>query len=107
MNIQSAIIKGTNILKSKCILSAQLDVEILLSKVIGKDKKYIILNNSKKLSIDNVLKFEKLINERSKKKPVAYLIFKKFIIIMKFRFYPIFTKKKGKCLQQAAFWFLI
>ncbi len=78
MNIQSAIIKGTNILKSKCILSAQLDAEILLSKVIGKDKKYIILNNSKKLSIDNVLKFEKLINERSKKKPVAYLIFKKF-----------------------------
>ena len=78
MNIQSAIIEGTNILKSKYILSARLDTEILLSKAIGKDKKYIILNNSKKLSIENMLKFKKLINERSKKKPVAYLIYKKF-----------------------------
>ena len=59
MNIQSAIIEGTNILKSKYILSARLDTEILLSKAIGKDKKYIILNNYKKLSIENILKFKK------------------------------------------------
>ena len=44
MNIQSAIIEGTNILKNKSINSAKLDSEILLDSVIEKDRKYIIIN---------------------------------------------------------------
>ena len=37
MNIQSAVIEGTNILKDKSILSAQLDTEILMAKALDKD----------------------------------------------------------------------
>ncbi|MDC3173802.1 peptide chain release factor N(5)-glutamine methyltransferase [Candidatus Pelagibacter sp.] len=73
MNIQSAIMYGTKILKDKNITTAHLDSEILMMKVIGKDRKYIILNNDQNLKSEKLNEFEKLIKERSKGKPIAYL----------------------------------
>ena len=52
MNIQSAIIKGAKILESKFVLSPYLDSEILMTKVINRDKKYLLMN-AKKLKIKN------------------------------------------------------
>ena len=78
MNIQSAVIQGTNILKSRHIQTAQLDTEILIAKALGKDRKYIILNNNKDLQEENLKYFKKLIKERSSRKPIAQLINKKF-----------------------------
>ena len=78
MNIQSAILEGTKILKNKCITTAQLDSEILMMKVIGKNKKYIILNYDENLELENLRIFKQLIKERSTRKPVAYLTNKKF-----------------------------
>ena len=78
MNIQSAITEGANILKDKYINTAQLDAEILMEKVIGKDKKYIILNSEEKLNFERLRFFKTLIKERSNRKPIAYLINKKF-----------------------------
>ena len=49
MNIKSAILVGTNILKNQYIQTAQLDTEILMAKALNKDRKYIILNNDKNL----------------------------------------------------------
>ncbi len=49
MNIQLAVIEGANILKDKYIQTAQLDAEILMAKVLGANRKYIILNNDKNL----------------------------------------------------------
>ena len=77
MNIQLAIMEGTNILKDKDIQTAKLDTEILLSKVLDKDRKYIILNNNKEIQKKNLEYFKKLIKERSFRKPIAYLINKK------------------------------
>ena len=78
MNIQSAINEGESILKDKSIPTAKLDAEILMAKSIDKDRKYIILNNNQNLKEENLRYFKDLINERSKKKPVAYLTNKKF-----------------------------
>ena len=78
MNIQSAINEGESILKDKSIPTAKLDAEILMAKSIEKDRKYIILNNNKNLEEENLRYFKDLINERSKKKPIAYLTNKKF-----------------------------
>ena len=78
MNIQSAIIQGTNILKNRYIQTAQLDTEILMAKALGKDRKYIILNNDKYLQDENLKYFKRLIKERSSRKPIAHLINKKF-----------------------------
>jgi len=73
MNIQNAIIKGTKILKNNRIHTAYLDSEILMAKVVGRNRKYIILNNDKHLKLKRLNEFKKLIKERSRRKPIAYL----------------------------------
>ena len=78
MNIQSAVIEGVNILKDKSILSAQLDTEILMAKALDKNREYIILNHNKVLNIKNLEYFKKLVLERAARKPIAYLLNKKF-----------------------------
>ena len=78
MNIHSAVIEGTNILKDKSILSAQLDSEILMAKALDKNREYIILNHDKVIDIENLKYFKELVNERAAKKPIAYLLNKKF-----------------------------
>ena len=77
MNIHSAVMEGANILKRKNIKSALLDSEILMAKAIGKDRKYLILNNSKNLKDKNLKYFQKLIKKRSLRKPIAYITNKK------------------------------
>ncbi len=78
MNIQSAIKKGANILKNKSILTANLDAEILMAKAINKDRNYILLNSTKLIDNEVLNIFEKLIENRSLKKPIAYITNKKF-----------------------------
>ena len=78
MNIHSAVIEATNVLKDKSILSAQLDTEILMAKALDKNREYIILNHDKVLNIKNLEYFKKLVYERATRKPIAYLVKKKF-----------------------------
>ena len=78
MNIKSAVTEGINILKNKSILSAKLDIEILMAKALGKNREYIILNDNKFLNEKNLKYFKKLVQERATKKPIAYLLNKKF-----------------------------
>ncbi len=84
MNIQSAILEGANILKNKSINSAKLDSEILLASVIDKDRKYLILNNDQNIKDKNLMHFQKLINKRSFREPIAYLTNKKHFWNYKF-----------------------
>ena len=77
MNILKAINKASEILKKKHIKSAKLDSEILLSKILKKDRKYLILNSNKELKDNYFIKFNKLIAKRSLGKPIAYLTGKK------------------------------
>ena len=84
MNIQSAILEGANILKNKSINSAKLDSEILLASVIEKDRKYLILNDDQNIKEKNLINFQKLINKRSFREPIAYLTNKKHFWNYKF-----------------------
>ncbi len=77
MNIGFAVDYATKILREKFIQTSSLDSEILMAKVLNKDRKYIILNPKKDLNKLSIKKFKKLIVERSKGKPIAYLINKK------------------------------
>ena len=74
MNLILAINKANQKLKNKGITSSRLDCEILMSAVIGKEKKDIILNPNEFISEKKMKIFNNLIDERAKKKPVAYLI---------------------------------
>jgi len=77
MNIQKAIRKGKMILSEKKIKTAELDSEILMSKAINKEKKFIILNFNNEIPKENLNIFNDLVNQRSKGKPIAYLLKKK------------------------------
>ena len=74
MNIETALNKACIILKQNGIQSANLDSEILMSKILEKDKKFILLNLKKELDKKNLIDFNKLINQRIKGKPIAYLV---------------------------------
>ena len=84
MNIQSAIIEGTKILTDKSINTAKLDSEILLASAIDQDRKYIILNNDQNIKEENLKYFQKLINKRSFREPIAYLTNEKYFWKYKF-----------------------
>ena len=77
MNIEKTLNEGISILKQNKIPNSQLDSEILLSNLIKRDKKYIILNPKKLLSSKQTDTFIKLIERRKKGEPIAYLINKK------------------------------
>ncbi len=73
MNIDTALKNAVFELKKNKISSALLDSEILMSKVLEKDRKYVILNSKDELNEKNYLSFQKLILSRLKGKPIAYL----------------------------------
>ena len=77
MNVRQAIFNAKKVLTKNQIKSAGLDCEILLSKVLQKDRKYVILNSDKKLNEKNISDFRDLVLKRSFNKPVAYLTGKK------------------------------
>jgi release factor glutamine methyltransferase len=49
-----------------------------MAKVLGKNREYIILNHDKVLNIESLEYFKKLVYERATRKPIAYLLNKKF-----------------------------
>ncbi len=77
MNIQDLICQGSKILRQHKIASHLIDSEILMSKVIRKDRSYLILNSNKELDKENSDYYKKLIFQRSTRKPIAYLLGKK------------------------------
>ena len=79
MDISEAIKKGDNILKKNGIKSYKLDSELLMSQVFQKNRENIILNSNVKLSNKEIILYNNLIEQRKKKKPIAYIICKKKI----------------------------
>ena len=66
MNIENTLNEGINILQKNKILNPQLDSEILLSSLIKRDKKHIILNPKELLNSEQLDKFKSLIERRKK-----------------------------------------
>ena len=54
MNINSAIIQGAKVLKDNFIKNPYLDSEILMTQAIEKDRKYILINSKKDLSLIHI-----------------------------------------------------
>ena len=78
MRLEVAINKASKELKKNNVKSALLDSELLISKAISKDREFVILNLDEEINKKNYLHFKKLIFERSKGKPIAYLTGKKY-----------------------------
>lgn len=77
MEIESAIKKAYLEFKHNNIKSALLDSEILMSKILKEDRKNIILNSKRIINKEEYKNFRKLVLNRLRNKPIAYLIGKK------------------------------
>jgi release factor glutamine methyltransferase len=77
MNLRDVINHGSSVLQKNRIKSAKLDSEILISKVLGKKRETIFLNPEVYINKFSIDYFKSMIDERSKGKPIAYLIGKK------------------------------
>ena len=73
MNILNLINNGSNKLKLKKIVSAKLDSEILLSKILNKRREEILINLNETVDLKIISKFSELIKRRSLNEPIAYI----------------------------------
>ena len=73
MNIERVISEAYKKLKKSGIKTAKLDSEILMSKVIQKDRAFVILNSNYDLKKNLVNCYRDLIQKRSIGTPVSYL----------------------------------
>ena len=74
MNIEKTLNKAIVFLKQHNVKNPHLDSEILLSKIINKDRKYVILNSKENLKDKDLNNFNVLIDRRRKGEPIAYLV---------------------------------
>ena len=85
MKLQKAIHDAFHNLKSCDIKSALLDSELLMANVLNESREHIILNLNKDIEKKDYDNFQNMVNQRSKGKPIAYLMNKKFF--WKYEFY--------------------
>jgi release factor glutamine methyltransferase len=76
---------GSKLLRENNILSHTLDSEILLSKTLRKSREEILVNLDQDINEKNILKFEKFIERRTKKEPIAYILEEKEFWSKKFK----------------------
>ncbi|MFH1226121.1 MAG: HemK/PrmC family methyltransferase, partial [bacterium] len=77
MNIKKILKQAAEKLKAAKIDSAFLDADILLAFTLKKPKEFLYSYPEKKLTKNQLAKFNQLINRRAKREPVAYLINRK------------------------------
>ena len=77
MNLNSVINEAKLILEKSFIKTAQIDAELLLSKVLNKDRKFVILNQDVNIEKKVHDSFKNLIKQRCLGKPIAYITGKK------------------------------
>ena len=66
--------EGSSILKEAAVDTYMLDSQLLLGKVINKDKLYLITNRDKEISKKNEKEYFELIEKRKNKMPIKYIL---------------------------------
>ena len=74
MTIGELINLGTNTLLEVDIDTARLDSQLILGKVLEKDKLYLMINSNEEVSKDKKEEYLSLINKRKEKMPVRYIL---------------------------------
>jgi len=77
MEILELINNGSRKLKNKKIYSHKLDSEILLSRVLNKTREELLISLNQKIEPQKINDFYKLVDRRSLKEPIAYILEKK------------------------------
>jgi release factor glutamine methyltransferase len=74
MEILELINSGSQELKNENVNSYRLDSEILLAKILNKQREELLINLDQKVTPQTIKKFKKLIKRRSAKEPIAYIL---------------------------------
>ncbi len=74
MNCSEVISNAVYILKENLIKNPYLDSEMLLSKALKIKRENLLTNLNMKLKNKDIIKFNKLIERRRKKEPIAYIL---------------------------------
>ena len=74
MQALELINKGSKQLRNKKIFSHRLDSEILLSKVLKKKREEVLINLDQTITLQKINQFNKLLERRSSKEPIAYIL---------------------------------
>ena len=74
MNALELINFGASELRRKKIGTSILDSELLLSKILNKNREEILINLEQKICQKYFLKYKQLIQRRSKCEPIAYIV---------------------------------
>ena len=74
MEILELINSGSTRLKNKKIYSHKIDSEILLSRVLNKSREELLINLKQKIEPREISNFLRLIDRRSSKEPIAYIL---------------------------------
>ena len=77
MILEKTIKQASQLLKNKNIISHELDVQVILSDIMGVTRDFFIANNHINVSINTIKKFNHAIKRRINREPVAYIIGKK------------------------------
>ena len=80
---------GSNILRSKKIVSHRIDSEVILSYILKISREKLLIKEDKVCN-ENIIKFRSLISRRLKQEPVAYIIARK-----EFRSEDFFVDRKS------------
>lgn len=73
-NIGELLENGSKVLKDNNVDTYILDAKLLLGMVLGKDKIYLITNRDKEVSIKDEKEYLNLIEKRSRKMPIKYIL---------------------------------
>ena len=84
MNYGEILNVGKEFLKKNKIKTPYLDTELILSKVLNKQRVEILLNTNNKLKNKDILKFNKYLLRRQQKEPIAYILGYKYFWKSKF-----------------------
>ena len=77
MILENTIKQASQLLKNQNIISHELDVQIILSDIMGVTRDFFIANGHINVSKNVIEKFNRSIKRRIKREPVAYIIGKK------------------------------
>ena len=80
MNTSDLINIGSNRPQIKSTKTSKIDSEILLSKALGKKREELLINFNQEVSEKKLKNFLILINRRTSKEPIAYILKKKRIL---------------------------
>ena len=80
MNYQQIIEHGNRVLSLNNVKSSRLDSELILSKILNKNREQILINLKDELNQNQIDKYDFYLSRRRQKEPMAYILGYKYFV---------------------------